>query len=179
MGVVRIRPEGKPTKPTRTATPPSNGSADAGRLMLTLAAGIAFGHAQAVCDLFLRRVCGWIPAPDDMATLALDAAPGWVLAVDQTRLVAMALGLICFGLLAGRDGWQRLGAVLLALGTWRLTATVSLRLMAGWPTTFGGRELLTAYPTPVFVPVWMLVVIALGLIGLGLGALKLSRLGKG
>lgn len=147
--------------------------------MLILAAGIAFGHTQAVCDVFLRRACGWIPAPDDMATVALDAAPGWVLAVDQTRLVAMVLGLICFGLLAGRDGWQRLGAILLALGTWRLIATLSLRLMAGWPATLGARELLTACPSPVFVPVWMLVVIALGLIALGLGALKLSRTGKG
>ena len=179
MGVVRIRPEGKPGKRDRSGGALADPAADAGRLMLTLAAGIAFGHVQAVGDVTLRRICGWIPAPEDMASVALDAVPGWVLAVDQTRLAAMILGLICFGLLAGRDGWQRLGAVLLALGTWRLTATISLRLMAGWPTTFGARELLTAYPGPVVAPVWMLVVISLGLVALGLGALKLSRMGRG
>ena len=144
-----------------------------GRAALLLAAALALGQMQAVVGVYLRQVAGLMPPPESFTPKLLAAAPGWVIAVEQTREVAGYVALLCVGLLAGRSGRERAGAVLLAAGVATLARYVGLYLTVGWPGGLKALDVVTTIPRPVAAPVWWVLVA--GVVCAGIGAVVLRR----
>jgi hypothetical protein len=142
-----------------------------GRVMLLATFGIAFGHIEAVVVVYIRRVLGWVPLPDDIGADALARVPGWLIHTEQTREAATVILLVAFAMLAGRIAMERLAAFLFALGACDLTYYASLRAMIGWPQSLGAQDCLFVIPRPWLAPVWLPMLIALGMIAVAVAIL--------
>jgi hypothetical protein len=178
MRVGRAAPEaeGGRAVPARARTAGRQG-AWAWWVAVLIAFAIAMGHLEAVVVVYIREIMGLVPTPDKLTPEALGKMPGWIIAVEETREAATILMLVCVALLAGRNGWQRLGAFLLAFGVWDITYYVALKVMIGWPASLATQDLLFLIPDPWYAPVWLPVAASCGMIGLG--ALCLRRGARG
>jgi len=142
-----------------------------GRILLLAAFGIAFGHIEAVVVVYIRRVMGWVPLPSDIGPEALARMPGWLIHTEQTREAATIILLFAVACLAGRILMERVAVFLFSFGAWDLTYYVSLRVMIGWPESLRARDCLFLIPKPWLGPVWVPMVVSLGMVGLAVGIL--------
>ena len=62
--------------------------------------------------------------------------------------------LLAVGFLAGRTWWQRFAYWLLAFGVGDIFYYAWLRVLLGWPSSLGDRDLLFLLPDEWWAPVW-------------------------
>jgi len=116
-------------------------------------------------------VMGWVPLPSDIGPEALARVPGWLIHTEQTREVATVILLCAVACLAGRILMERVAVFLFSFGAWDLTYYGSLRVMIGWPESLRTQDCLFLIPKPWLGPVWLPIVISLGMVGLAVGIL--------
>ena len=73
---------------------------------------------------------------------------------EQIREAATIVMLLVVAYLAGRRLLQKLAYFLFAFGVWDIGYYVALKIMLGWPASFGTRDLLFLTPRQWWAPVW-------------------------
>jgi hypothetical protein len=145
-----------------------------GRRLAVLAIfATAMGWLEAVVVVYLRALLGVAhgsaaPAPDEL-TRGLAALP-WLIGTEQGREIATIVMLATVAWLAAPRFLPRLGAFLVAFGTWDIVYYVALYLLLRWPPSLGTPDLLFLIPPgPWWIqPVWVPVAISGVMIAVGL-----------
>ena len=133
------------------------------------------GHMEGVVVVYIREIMGLVPTPEDLTQAAVAKVPAWIMDIEKTREAATIIMLVCLALLAGRNGWEKLGTFLLSFGVWDITYYVALKLMIDWPRSLAALDLLFMLPRYWYGPIWLPVLISCGLITLGLLCLRKGR----
>jgi hypothetical protein len=122
------------------------------RLAAVVAWAVAFAFVEAMVVFYIRRLFGlrfgltFVPADFHF--------PRAYLGYEQAREAATMVMLLAVGFLAGRTWWQRFAFWLLAFGVWDIFYYVWLRVLIGWPSSLGDRDLLFLIPDEWWAPVW-------------------------
>jgi hypothetical protein len=97
-----------------------------------------------------------------------------LLPTEQTREAATLVMLAAVGVLAARGIRARIGAFLVVFGVWDLAYYAALYALLRWPPSLGTLDLLFLIPPHPWwhQPVWVPMVISLGLIALGIGLFR-------
>ncbi len=158
-------------------------------LTALLALCVALGYLDAVTTFALRGTLEVGPEGvdlprGDLARAAVEAMPARLIALEQTRQAATVLLLITVAFVAGRNALQQWGTFFFALGGWTVFRYVAIRTITDWPASLTSADAIVVLPRPVYAPVWLPVVVALGLMALGValiraGALALRRRSSG
>ncbi|MEO8168680.1 MAG: hypothetical protein ABI623_10560 [bacterium] len=98
--------------------------------------------------------------------------------VEVCREAATLLMLASVGIIAGRTAWQRFGYFCIAFGVWDIFYYVWLKLILGWPASFGEWDILFLIPLPWIGPVASAVAIALLLVVCGFDIVVRTSLEK-
>ncbi len=138
------------------------------RLTIIAAFAIAMGHLEAVVVVYIRKLMGIIPTPEQLDPDVIAQIPTWLIGTEQTREAATIVMLIALGLLAGRTARERLGVFLLAFGIWDIFYYISLKAMIDWPASLATTDCLFLIPRPWYAPVWLPILASCGLIAIGL-----------
>jgi hypothetical protein len=144
-----------------SASPPPAGRPGP-RLAALFIYAAAMGWLEAVVVVYIRALLGLAhggaaPGPDEM-TRRLQGVP-WLSGTEQGRELATIVMLAAVAFLAARRARARLGAFLIAFGTWDIVYYLALYLLLGWPPSLGTRDLLFLIPPgpwwyqPVAAPV--------------------------
>ena len=131
------------------------------RLAVLALFATAMGWLEAVVVVYLRALLGVphgsaAPAPDAL-TRGLASLP-WLLATEQGREAATIVMLAAVAWLAAPRLRPRLGAFLVAFGTWDIVYYVALYALLRWPPSPTTLDLLFLLPPgswwiqPVWVP---------------------------
>jgi hypothetical protein len=151
--------------PRRISTP-------AARLAVLAIYAAAMGWLEAIVVLYIRGVLGFqhgaLPPPPDRIGQELMRQP-WVLPTEQIREAATIVMLATVAWLTGRTRRSRFGAFLVAFGVWDILYYVALYALVRWPPSLTTMDLLFLIPpSPLWnQPVWVPVVISLGMITIG------------
>ena len=132
------------------------------RLAVLVLFAAAMGWLEAVVVVYLRALLGVAhgsaaPAPDELAR-RLASLP-WLIATEQGREAATIVMLAAVAWLAAPRLLPRLGAFLVAFGTWDIVYYVALYALLRWPPGLATPDLLFLIPPgpwwvqPVWVPV--------------------------
>ncbi len=122
------------------------------RVAAVVVFAVAFALVEAMVVYYLRRLFAlqfhlrFVPADFRF--------PRAYLPYEQAREAATMVMLLSVGLLAGRTWWQRFAFWLLAFGVWDIFYYVWLRVLIGWPSSLGDRDLLFLIPGEWWAPVW-------------------------
>jgi hypothetical protein len=142
------------------------------RLAVLVVFAAAMGWLEAVVVVYLRALLGVAhgsaaPAPDEL-THELASLP-WLVGTEQGREAATIVMLVAVAWLAASRFRARLGAFLVAFGTWDIVYYVALYLLLRWPPSFGTPDLLFLIPLgPWWVqPVWVPVAISCVMLAVG------------
>jgi uncharacterized membrane protein YidH (DUF202 family) len=94
----------------------------------------------------------------------------WLLRTEQTREVATLVMLAALALLAANRHRTRIGAFLIAFGTWDLAYYASLYAMLRWPPSPTAMDLLFLLPPHPwwYQPVWLPVAISCAMVVVGI-----------
>jgi len=139
-------------------------------LLLTLTAfGIAMGYLEAVVVVYIRRILDIVPTPEHLDPQAIAQVPDWLISTEQTREAATIIMLVALALLADRTRLQKLAVFLFTFGLWDIFYYVSLKGLIDWPAQWTTMDCLFLIPEPWYAPVWVPVVISVGLIVAALG----------
>jgi len=132
----------------------------------------AMGWLEAVVVVYLRVLLGFAhgsaePPPDEMAR-RLGALP-WLIGTEQGREAATIVMLLAGAWLAAPRLRSRLGAFLVAFGTWDIAYYLALYVLLRWPPSLRTLDLLFLIPPgPWWVqPVWVPIVVSLFMIAVG------------
>jgi hypothetical protein len=92
----------------------------------------------------------------------------------------MVLVLITVAVVAGRNLQQQFGTAFYALGGWIVLRYAAIRTITDWPASLTDVDTLLYLPEAVYAPVWMPIVIGLGVAAIGVtliraGALAMRR----
>jgi hypothetical protein len=144
------------------------------RLAVLVVFAAAMGWLEAVVVVYLRALLGIAhgsaaPAPDEIAR-RLGSLP-WLIGTEQGREAATLLMLGTVAWFAAPRLLPRLGAFLVAFGVWDLAYYVALFALLRWPPSLATPDLLFLLPPgPWWIqPVWVPVVISIGMIAAGAG----------
>lgn len=142
------------------------------RLAVLLLFATAMGWLEAVVVVYLRALLGVAhgsaaPAPDEL-TRRLASLP-WLVATEQGREAATVVMLGAVAWLAAPRLRPRLGAFLVAFGTWDLVYYAALRVLLRWPPSLATPDLLFLLPPgPWWVqPVWVPVAVSAAMVPAG------------
>ena len=152
------------TKPTR--------SWDYNRLALLSAFAVALGYLQASARLYVHRILGIGPLAANFEPNALQQAPDWLISSQQTSQVALIILLTVSALLVAPRLSHRLGVFVFAGGLARLVYYGSLKVAAGWPTSWMTQDCLLWIPRPWYGQIWIALVVSAGAVALGLVLLR-------
>ena len=144
-------------------------------LALLSAFAIAMGYLEAVVVIYIRKILDIVPAADHLTTQTLAQAPDWLVSTEQTREAATIIMLVTLASLVGRTAAQKLGVFLFAFGIWDIFYYISLKALINWPPSLATQDCLFLIPQPWYAPVWLPVLISLGMIALGILLLRQSR----
>jgi hypothetical protein len=144
-----------------------------GRRLAVLALfATAMGWLEAVVVVYLRALLGVAhgsaaPAPDEL-TRGIASLP-WLIGTEQGREIATIVMLATVAWLAAPRPLTRLGAFLIAFGTWDIVYYVALYLLLRWPPSFAALDLLFLIPPgPWWIqPVWVPLAISCVMIAAG------------
>ncbi|HJN16773.1 MAG TPA: hypothetical protein QGH10_14810 [Armatimonadota bacterium] len=139
----------------------------AGRLVWLTAIGIAFGHIEAACVVYIRHFMDWVPLPGDLGPEMLAELPGWLIVTEQTREMATILMLLAVAALVGRNPLEKIATFLFAFGVWDIVYYIALRVMIGWPESLATMDCLFLIPKAWFAPVWIPMCAALVMVAIG------------
>ncbi len=157
--------------------------------------GISFGYVEAAVVVYLRSIYDPVRVklhpdrkPRDLFPLIspqqlADAGPENPrrLVIEIGREAATMAMLAGVALACGRTFYQSVAAFAVAFGVWDIAFYGFLKLMIRWPESLGTWDILFLIPLPWIGPVWAPVLVAAtmivcGLISLGNGGLRISRL---
>ena len=127
------------------------------------------GYLEAVVVVYIRRIIDIVPTPQNLAPQAIAQGPDWLISTEQTREAATIVMLVALALLAGRTRVQKLAVFLFTFGVWDIFYYVSLKALIDWPASLATMDCLFLIPQPWYAPVWVPVVISLGMIAVALG----------
>jgi hypothetical protein len=135
------------------------------RLAVLVVFAAAMGWLEAVVVVYLRALLGIAhgsaaPAPDEL-TRGLASLP-WLIGTEQGSEAATIVMLAAVAWLAAPRLLPRLGAFLVAFGTWDIVYYVALYALLRWPPSLTTLDLLFLIPSgPWWVqPVWVPVAIS-------------------
>ena len=142
------------------------------RLAVLVVFAAAMGWLEAVVVVYLRALLGIAhgsaaPAPVEWAR-RLASLP-WLVGTEQGREVATLVMLATVAWLAAPRLRPRLGAFLVAFGTWDIVYYAALVLLLRWPPGLKTLDLLFLIPPgPWWIqPVWVPVAVSAGMVALG------------
>jgi hypothetical protein len=147
------------------------------RYITIAAAAIALGQLDAVAAVYTREIGGAIPTSGSLTADVIEALPGWILAIEQTRQAAALLVVLAVAVLAGRTALEGIGAFLFGIGLWTVARYAGLKLMIEWPPSSAAQDVLTMIPRAVFAPVWAIVLGACAAVAVGVLCLRGGRRG--
>ncbi len=127
------------------------------------------GYLEAVVVVYIRRIIDIVPTPQNLDPQAIAQVPDWLISTEQTREAATIVMLVALALLAGRTRVQKLAVFLFTFGVWDIFYYVSLKALIDWPASLATMDCLFLIPQPWYAPVWVPVVISLGMIAVALG----------
>ncbi len=143
-----------------------------GRFVALILFAAAMGWLEGVVVVYIRGLLGVahggaVLEPAEIARRF--ASLPWLLGTEQGREAATILMLAAVAWLAGRRLASRLGAFLLAFGTWDIVYYVALWSLLRWPPSPGTMDVLFLVPPGPWwnQPVWVPVAISCVMIGLG------------
>jgi len=145
---------------------------DPNLVALLSAFAIAMGYLEAVVVVYIRKILDIVPTPEDLTTQTLEQFPNWLMSTEQSREAATIIMLVALACLVGRTAMRKLGTFLFAFGVWDIVYYVSLKALIDWPASLATRDCLFLIPQPWYAPVWVPVLISLGMIALGLLLLR-------
>ena len=145
---------------------------DYNRLALLSAFAVTLGYLEASARLYVHRILGIGPLAANFDPNALQQAPDWLIASQQTSQVALGILLTVFALLVARRLSHRLGVFVFAGGLARLVYYGSLKVAAGWPTSWTTQDCLLWIPRPWYGQIWIALVVSAGAVALGLVLLR-------
>ena len=148
---------------------------DLNRLALLSAFAIAMGYLEAVVVVYIRKILDIVPTPEEFTAQTLEQVPQWLISSEQSREAATIIMLIALAWLVGRTGGQKLAVFLFTFGIWDIFSYVSLKALIDWPASLATWDCLFLIPQPWYAPVWLPVVISLGMITVGLLLLRAFR----
>lgn len=143
------------------------------RLAIVAAWAIAFAVVEAMIVYYLRKLFAL-----EYATVFTERTfhfPQKYLLEEQGREAATMVMLLTVGLLAGRTLWQAFAYWIFAFGVWDIFYYVWLRVLLGWPSSLGTRDLLFLIPNEWWGPVWLPTSISVGLIVAAVLILRFTR----
>mgnify|MGYP000975232022 CR=1 FL=1 len=141
---------------------------------------IALGYVDAVATFYVRGMLQVSQEGGGFAQAVTEAMPPRIIALEQTRQAAMLLVLVVIAVVAGRNLHQQFGTAFFAIGGWIICRYIAIRTITDWPGSLADADTVLYLPEPIYAPLWMPVVVALGLSALGVtlvraGAMALKR----
>ena len=141
---------------------------------------IALGYVDAVATFYVRGMLRVSQEGGGFAQAVTEAMPPRIIALEQTRQASILLVLVAVAVVAGRNLHQQFGTALFGLGGWIIFRYAAIRTITDWPTSLTDVDTVLYLPEAVYAPLWMPIVIALGLSAVGVtlvraGALALKR----
>jgi hypothetical protein len=146
-----------------------------GRLAVLSTFSAAMGYLEAMVVVYLRRImpiADWNRQVTDYGSLVAFLEKHQVMWTEQTREAATIIMLIAVALLAGSTVRQKFGAFLWSFATWDLFYYISLYLLIKWPPSLATWDVLFLIPKPWVSPVYIPVIISLGMLMVGFFLLK-------
>ncbi len=159
----------------RSRSRPAAGTFPPARYITIAAAAIALGQLDAVAAVYTREIGGAIPTSGSLTADIIEAVPGWILAIEQTRQAAALLVLLSVAVLAGRTTLEAIGAFLFGTGLWTVARYAGLKLMIEWPPSPAAQDVLSMIPRAVFAPVWVSLLGACAAVAVGVLCLRGGR----
>ena len=143
------------------------------RLAVVAVWAVAFALVEAMVVYYLRKLF----AIEFAAQFTEESFhfPKDYLVYEQAREAATMVMLVAVGLLAGRTVWQAVAYWLFAFGIWDIFYYVWLRVLLGWPSSLGTRDLLFLIPDEWWGPVGLPTSISLGFVIVALLLLRFTR----
>jgi hypothetical protein len=147
--------------------------------------GISFGYVEAAVVVYLRaqyqalhqRLYPDRDPGDYFPILTLEqlqaAGPEYerLLYTELAREAATMLMMAAVAVAAAVTFRQWLAAFMVVFGLWDLSYYASMRLLIGWPGSLLDWDLLFLLPVPWVGPVWAPALVALAMVGVGVGML--------
>lgn len=145
---------------------------------------LAFAFLEAAVVVYLRNLLeatqeGIVPSGDILLLLPGIAflepqtavkiiADTVFLNIERVREAATIVILVSVAFLAGARLWERVAYFFFAFGVWDIFYYVFLRLTTGWPTSLSDSDVFFLLPVPWVGPVFVPVLISLGLVACSL-----------
>jgi len=137
---------------------------------------IAVGYIDAVATFYVRGMLQVSQEGGGFAQAVTEAMPPRIVALEQTRQAATALVLIAVAIVAGRNLQQQFGTAFYALGGWIVFRYAAIRTITDWPGALTDVDTVLYLPHAVYAPVWMPIVIALGIAAIGVTLIRAGAL---
>lgn len=141
---------------------------------------IAFAFVEAAVVVYLRHLlgaaqAGLVPSgdvllllpgiaflePQTAVKIITDTA---LLNIERIREAATIVMLLSVALLVGTRFWEKVAYFLFSFGIWDIFYYVFLRLTISWPTSLSDPDVFFLLPVPWVGPVFVPVLISLGLV---------------
>jgi hypothetical protein len=144
-----------------------------------IAFGIAFGFLEASVVVYLRvighsvRAAAGIPPDALFPLIKIEQIGSYlkIVKIEAVREASTIVMLVTVALAATRNARTWMAAFALVFGVWDLAFYASLRIMIGWPSSFGNWDLLFLIPVPWTGPVLAPSIVAASLVVGGILAL--------
>src|SRR5262249_25468315 len=143
------------------------------RLFALACFGIVFGYVEAAAVVYIRAAIDPIhhrlfPDRDPSDLFPLISAEQWshespathMVFLEVSREVSTVLLTVVVALAVSQNVRQWFASFMLAFGVWDVFYYLWLRLLLGWPRTFGDWDLVLAFPLPWVGPVWAPLVVS-------------------
>lgn len=132
---------------------------------------IAMGFLEAIVVVYLRKI--YYPGG---FMFPMSPVSPQVYGVEMVREVATLVMLVSIGVIAGRQGIQRLAYFLISFGIWDIFYYMALKLFLGWPDSLLTWDVLFLIPIPWLGPVIAPVLVSLSMIWIGINLILLDKL---
>ncbi len=142
------------------------------RLFWVVLFTLAMAAVESAVVVYLREL--YCPAGFGFPVLDFtgDSAVRRIGLVEILREAATVVMLAAVSILAGRTRWQRWAFFMLSFGLWDLFYYAWLKVFLGWPASLMTWDVLFLIPVPWTGPVLAPCLVALALVGAGLGLLR-------
>jgi len=144
--------------------------------LAVLAFAIAMAYLEAAVVVYLQLALG--SQVGSIFPLQPASEAGDLVAIEVGRELATLVMIGAIGLLLGRTRPEGLAWSAVVFGAWDIGYYAWLYVLSGWPPTLGTMDLLFLLPVPWVGPVWSPVVVSAALVGVGLSAARMARLGR-
>ncbi|MCJ7711076.1 MAG: hypothetical protein MUQ32_09640 [Chloroflexi bacterium] len=137
---------------------------------------VAMAYLEAAVVVYLTLAIGGRVGEIFPLRPAIEA--GDLVAIEVGREAATVVMIAAAGLLAGRNGLERLAWAAVVFGAWDIGYYAWLNVFSGWPPALDTTDLLFLIPVPWVGPVWSPVAVSLALVVVGLVVARMIRSGR-